>query len=347
MKFAAMLVVIALQSAMRNTFVARAQQSGNVTLVVRYPPRVMTAPNQLCPSEVDREGVRSQVKEDIQSILRNNILPQLNLEGNSETNPAASCSELLDRGQNSGYYWIHANGTSAVQVYCDMNRRCCNSSGGWMRVAYLNMTDPTQQCPDGWRELTTPIRTCRRANGSYINTVVFNTSGILYNRVCGRIIGYQFGTPEAFRAYSNNPSNYNLGNNYVDGISVTYGQGGQRRHIWTFVGAKGESYQTNVCPCTTRNATTLIPPWVGTDYFCESGTPTAQNSIFYQHDPLWDGQGCGPTSTCCSYNQPPWFCKQLSEATNENIEVRLMTNASPMSLEHEDTPIELIELYIQ
>ena len=200
MKFAAVLVVIALQSALRNTFVARAQQSGNATLVVNYPLRVMTAPNQLCPSKLNREDVRSQIKEDIQSILRNNILPQLNLEGNSETNPAASCSELLGRGQNSGYYWIRANSTSAVQVYCDMNRRCCNSSGGWMRVAYLNTTDPTQQCPDGWRELTTPIRTCRRANGSYINTVVFNTSGILYNRVCGRIIGYQFGTPEAFRA---------------------------------------------------------------------------------------------------------------------------------------------------
>ena len=129
--------------------------------------------------------------------------------------------------------------------------------------------------------------------------------------------------------------------------SVTYGQGGQRRHIWTFVGAKGESYRTNVCPCTTPNAVISIPPWVGTDYFCKSGTPTAQESIFYQQDPLWDGQGCGPTSTCCRYNQPPWFCKQLSELTNENIEVWLMTNASPMSLQHEDTPIELIELYIQ
>ena len=350
MKFAAVLVVIALQSALRNTFVARAQQSGNATLVVRYPPRVMTAPNQLCPSELDREDVRSQVKEDIQSILRNNTLPRLNLEGNSETNPAASCSELLDRGRNSGYYWIRANGNSAVEVYCDMNRRCCNSSGGWTRVAYLNMTDPTQQCPDGWRRVTTPIRTCRRAARSSINSVVFNTSGILYNRVCGRIIGYQFGTPEAFQAYRNNPSNFNLNNNYVDGISVTYRRGGRRRHIWTFVGARGESYRSNVCPCTntSNSAVIRIPPWVGTDYFCESGTATAQEGVFYQQDPLWDGQGCGPTSTCCSFNQPPWFCKQLSEATNQNIEVRLMTSASSATLlRNEDTPIELIELYIQ
>ena len=114
--------------------------------------------NQLCPSEVDREDVRSEVKEDIQSILRNNTLPQLNLDGHSETNPAASCNELLGRGQNSGYYWIRANGNSAVQVYCDMNRHCCNSTGGWTRVAYLNMTDPTQQCPDEWREVNQDLQ---------------------------------------------------------------------------------------------------------------------------------------------------------------------------------------------
>ena len=358
MKFSAVLVVTALltlQSAPRISFVARAQQPGNTdgtssnaTLDAKYPSRVMTAPNQLCPRDLNREGVRIQVKEDVHSILCSKVLPQLKLEGNSETNPAASCSELFLEGWNSGYYWISANGTSPVEVYCDMNRHCCSRPGGWMRVAYLNMTDHTQQCPDGWRELTTPIRTCRRANGSYVNSVVFNTSGILYNRVCGRIIGYQFGTPEAFSFYNGDPNNYNIENNYVDGVSVTYGQQGHRRHIWTFVGAISENSRGNsVCPCTSSSGNIRIPPWVGTDYFCESGTVTAQEGVFYQQDPLWDGKGCGGTSTCCRYNQPQWFCKQLSETTSANIEVRLMTVAVPNYLEHEDTPIEFIELYIQ
>jgi len=30
--------------------------------------------------------------------------------------------------------------------------------------------------------------------------------------------------------------------------------------------------------------------------------------------PLWDGEGCRPTSSgCCQFNNPPWFCKHLNE----------------------------------
>ena len=74
MKFSAVFVVIALlalQSAPRINFVATAQQSGNnATLDGKYPSRVMNAPSQLCPHELNREGVRIQVKEDVHSILQ-------------------------------------------------------------------------------------------------------------------------------------------------------------------------------------------------------------------------------------------------------------------------------------
>ena len=38
-------------------------------------------------------------------------------------------------------------------------------------------------------------------------------------------------------------------------------------------------------------------------------------------DPLWDGQGCGSNSSCCTFNSPPWFNAQLSPPTNDDIEV--------------------------
>ena len=48
----------------------------------------------------------------------------------------------------SGYYMITTMSDSAVQVYCDMTRECCNSTGGWTRVAYLNMSDTTHTLRD-------------------------------------------------------------------------------------------------------------------------------------------------------------------------------------------------------
>ena len=357
MQIYAVLVLIgllALQLAPGVNLVARAQQSGNTdgtgnnaTLDITYPPRVTTGPKQLCHSE---NGVRSQVNKDIHSILRNKVLPRLCAKGHSETNPAASCNEQFREGCHSGYYWISANDSSVVQVYCDMNTRCCNNAGGWMRVANLNMTDHKQHCPNGWREVANPKRLCRRASRSYVNSVVFNTYGIPYSQVCGSIIGYQYGTPAGFFHYNENPNAFSLENSYVDGVSVTYGIQGERRHIWTFVCARSKRAGGAVaCPCTRPNNAVHIPPWVRSDYFCESGTNTsAQAHVLYLTDPLWDGKGCGNTSTCCSYNQPPWFCKQLSETTSENIEVRLLAyHGSPNYLDTRDTPIQSIELYVQ
>ena len=37
-------------------------------------------------------------------------------------------------------------------------------TGGWRRVAYLNMTDPNTKCPFGWRLTSHSKRTCGRIN---------------------------------------------------------------------------------------------------------------------------------------------------------------------------------------
>ena len=87
-----------------------------------------------------------------------------------------------------------------------------------------------------------------------------------------------------------------------------------------------------------------ILPFVGEDYFCESGHNSGQNVLtFHSDDPLWDGDGdgCTASSTCCSFNNPPY---QLPSPTTDDIEARLCHDESQGN---EDTPIEFIELYIQ
>ncbi len=118
------------------------------------------------------------------------------------SNPASSCSEIpLDRP--SGEYWIITDSTDIpVRVNCDMNRTSfsCNTAGGWTRVANLDMTDSSQNCPYEFRLVTrsdAPQCTCGRTGPGCVSTS-YSTYGIEYSQVCGRVIGYQFGFLEAF-----------------------------------------------------------------------------------------------------------------------------------------------------
>ena len=135
---------------------------------------------------------------------------------------------------------------------------------------------------------------------------------------------------------------------YVGGLSLTHGAAGSRQYIWTFAAGLTEvssGYPNHDCPCDTGDYT-RVPAFVGNDYFCESGFHSLWNHqyILFPDDVLWDGQNCTSTSTCCQLNNPPWFTKNLSNATTDDVELRICTSYSP---EYEDVPIELIELYVQ
>ena len=87
--------------------------------------------------------------------------------------------------------------------------------------------------------------------------------------------------------------------------------------------------------------------FIGQNYFCESGLTAwnGTNGVFFPDcDPLWDGQGCGPTSSCCTFNSPPWFNVTLHSPTTDNIEVRICNRGS---IQTSDTLIQLVELYVK
>jgi hypothetical protein len=49
-------------------------------------------------------------------------------------------------------------------------------------------------------------------------------------------------------------------------------------------------------------------------------------------------------STCCQFNNPPWFTKNLPTLTTDAIELRICTNSRIIA---EDVRIELVELYVR
>lgn len=224
----------------------------------------------------------------------------------------------------------------------------CGSDGLWKRIAYFDMSDPSQECPRGWRGYTSPVRCCGRpvTDRSSCPAVFYETNGYQYSKVCGRATGYQQGSPDCFASIVNaEPATETVNGIYVDGVSVTHGN--PRSHIWTFaVGlhekAPGNANNNNNCPC---DGGTSPPSFVGNNYFCETGddTPNVELHRFFGDDPLWDGFDCHNT-TCCLQNNPPWFKVQLDNPTTDAIEVRI---CGDQRTGDEDSPISLLEIYVQ
>ena len=275
-------------------------------------------------------------------------LHRLHPLGGTHSHPATSCREIKDLHPSnpSGHYWIRSSNGFSIQVYCDMTRSCGGITGGWMQVATIDMSNHAETCPAGLRMLTSPKRLCGiNSDGPGCSSAVFSVQGIEYSRVCGKIIGYQQKSPDAFGPYTGN-HRLTIDDVYVDGVSLTHGRN-PRKHIWTFASALHEvpACPHCNCPCTNIHDTTAIPipPYVGSDYFCDTASEHNWEVKFYPDDPLWDGQGCGPLNTCCTFNTPPWFMKQLPSSTTDDIEMRLCCD-QPRS--DEDVPVETIALYV-
>ena len=244
--------------------------------------------------------------------------------------------EERERARNEIYQTVD----SAIASIID------SGTPGWRRIAFINMTDTSYSCPTGLSLTSYSKRTCGRSHtvSGGCSSTTFSVGGLPYSHVYGRIRGYQFGATGAFMTFDQGIDSY-----YVTGVSLTHGGAGRRQHIWTFAAglteASGE-FPNEECPCDTGNYN-RVPAFVGNDFFCESGLHSEWRRgqfVLYPDDVLWDGQNCTSISTCCQFNNPPWFTKNLPTATTDDIELRICSNTNPST---EDTPLELIELYVQ
>ena len=242
---------------------------------------------------------------------------------------------------------IRGSNTSTLTCSFDMPQECAIvsnvniSNGEWMKIADINTTT-NLTCPLQYFELTTVsgFNTCKSSDpaaGCY--SAFFNTSGMTYTKVYGRVRAYQYKRTNSFQEYAGGQrGNSTIDEPYVDGVSLTYGN--PRQHIWTFASDLNQS--SSFCPCgTSRNIT--IPDFVGDDYFCDSGIQRNENYTAAFSNPLWDGLGCCPDYGCCSHNCPPWFYKELDECTSDPIEFRVCRDQLNSN---EDILIEAIDIYI-
>ena len=216
-------------------------------------------------------------------------------------------------------------------------------AGQWRRVAYLNMKDPTEQCPPTWREYNeNGVRACGRPFSTQGSCATTNySSGYEYSKVCGRVIGYQVASPDAFARFGDDGIN-------IDGVNITSGE--EHQHIWSFVAGVTDGLSSRSgsnCPCSNVSDQQSGPQlFIDNNFFCESGNPSNNDIMdnqFFSTDPLWDGQQC--EGTCCNgTNSPPWFSVQLPAPTNGEIQVSICGDEFT---DNEDTPIGLLEIFVQ
>ena len=213
------------------------------------------------------------------------------------------------------------------------------------RVVHLNMSEASSHCPGTWKLIESPVRGCRSGLQSRACASASFSTGGSYNHVRGRILGYQQGTNDAFEPLSyTNPS---IEKNYLDGLSLTHGPPGSRQHIWSFVAALSDTTDSPTqynCPCSKSGTWPHdVPSFIGSSYFCDSGNekgPSASFGQVFADDLLWDGNGCGFTSTCCEFNNPPWFYANLPVTTFDDLELRICGGGS------DEDVVSFIELYV-
>ena len=235
----------------------------------------------------------------------------------------------------------------------------CGVIDDWTQVINFDMTDPTTTCPSNWMERTDILRTCGRLSADtsdtcFPETFSFSTgTAMTFSKVCGRVKAFTCGRPDGFQGF-NSRGQTQISDAYVSGVILTTGSGFSE-HLWTFVAGIAElqvrsavtgaleSDRPDQCPCDQSDPSSIsVPDFVANQYFCEAAVNIAEGIMCLPDDPLWDGLNCNPESTCCDFNQPPYFVNDLGRTlTASSIDVRLCLTDTV-----DDILIEMIELYV-
>ncbi len=239
-----------------------------------------------------------------------------------------TCADILTLSLSliTGTYNIRSPDGSIEPTNCVFS--CNGMTGNWRRIAYLNAQDMRNfACPQ-WLQRRTDSLSCRHNKTiDGCTSVFYPTNNYSYTHICGRIRGSLSGSPDGFQYFGGKRRvGVTLEQNYVDGVSLTYGN--PRNHIWTLTASVNFRQDTDKCVVCQRQK----PDYVSSHYSCEL-VDSCQHSICYVNS-LWDGDQCVGNGT---------FYRQLSQPTREDIEMRVCRAQSRYD---EDILITFVEIFV-
>ena len=237
----------------------------------------------------------------------------------------------------SGMYRILSSGNTSIDRYCSttITLFCNGIPGRWKRIAYLNTYENLVMCPDGFevRSDTSNPPLCRRTDTiAGCSSVIYPSNGVSYSQVCGTVQVHPEGSPDSFLSVNHRiPRNgQSVNQNYVDGVSLTYGDSPNRNHIWTYTAAitvRDDRRGCDICDF-------MKPSFIGTDFTCYTAYCDDLNNCY--PSTLW-----GNASQQCLGNET--FYRQLSESTTDNVEMRVCRDQDRSD---EDILISYVEIYV-
>ena len=240
-----------------------------------------------------------------------------------------SCTDVLNFFIQlpSGTYKIRL-GNSSMDKYCSTTfANSCNGIPGiWKRIAYMNSNENPVSCPDGFevRGDTSTPPLCRRMDTSAgCSSVVYPSNGMSYSQVCGTVRVHPAGTPDGFNTLASSSL-------YADGVSLTYGNSSNRRHIGTYAAVIyiDSNRECDICDYR-RDA------YFGNNFTCSTARCSDTDNNCYTNA-LW-----GKEALQCFGNET--FYRQLSESTTDDIEMRVCRDQDQSE---EDVLISYVELFV-
>lgn len=211
-----------------------------------------------------------------------------------------SCAQILLENPNakSGEVTIFPNGLQGnpIEVFCDMD----TDGGGWTRI--LSVGVGKTRCfgdftlnPDGYCVKNTRL-------------LSFNVStlGIPFSEIRGGVSAYQSGSNDGFRRYVGGSG---INDTYVDGISFTYtDSSSSRQHVFTYAIGQSQAGNRQSCPDIGGDSP---PPFVGSNFYCESGNPDVSYDFGFYAEEILAGYE---------------FKRPISSGSVQELEVRVMND---------------------
>ena len=226
-----------------------------------------------------------------------------------------------------GLYRIKSSNSSFDIVNCTFHS-CNRVKGYWRTVAYMNTNDNNfAECPPGMIRENDTLSCKYKYFNPGCTSVRYETGTIPYSRICGKVHARYSGSPDAFQSFGGaRNENTTLEDNYLDGVSLTYGRN-PRTHIWSF--AVSVNARSGGCAICDQER----PRFIGMDFSCELVRQCPTNTVC-NSDILWNGGQCVGEDS---------FYKELSLPTTQDIELRLCRG---QHRHDEDILITFVELFV-